>query len=231
MSMLACVRGSFLLASLLLLASGASAKEYGTYDPKRTLTVTETPSGKKYGFDLAYLDQMLADLASHASDYPPRFDTPQDRQRATQDVKTLSGMLDVLINVPSPNPDLLVRAARLNSIGHNLEIPGAAEKADANFNKLLAIAPADPRTNYLYGMFLAGSARSKEALPYLERALAGGINHAGYAIGMTHLALGDNSQALKYLEDYKRRQPGDKDVDQLIDAVRSGRIEIKRVPG
>ena len=88
----------------LSLASTASAREYGTYDPKRLLTVSETPSGKKYGFDTAYLDWMLNDLSAHAKNYPPQFDTPNDKQRAAQDVKTLSGMLDVLDQRPQSKP-------------------------------------------------------------------------------------------------------------------------------
>ena len=34
-------------------------------------------------------------------------------------------------------------------------------------------------------------------------------------------------EALKYLEDYKRRRPGDANADRFIDAIRNGRIEIR----
>lgn len=220
----------FAVALVLLVTSTASAREYGTYDPKRLLTISETPSGKKYGFDGGYFDRMLNDLSSHARNYPPQFDTPQDQQRATQDVKALSGMLDILINVPAPSPELLVRAGYLNSIGHNLNIAGAAEKANSIFQRLLADTPADPRGNFMYGTFLAGVAKPKEALPYLEKALAAGVIDAAYALGMTHLTLGDKEQALRNLADYKRRRPADGDVDKLIDAIRNGKIEFKRSP-
>lgn len=222
----------FLLVILVaLVVPSASAREYGNYDPKRLLTVAETPSGKKYGFDGAYLDQMLNDLSAHAKNYPPQFDTPQDQQRATQDVKALSGMLDILINVPTPNPELLARAGYLNSIGHNLNIPGAAEKANSIFLRLLSAAPSDPRGNYMYGTFLASAGKPKEALPYLEKALSAGVVDATYAIGMTYLTLGDKERALKNLESYKRRKPSDGNVDKLIDAIRNGKIEFKRSPG
>lgn len=221
-----------LLAFLVVLTtSSVNAREYGNYDPKRLVTVSETPSGKKYGFDGAYCDQMLNDLSAHAKNYPPQFDTPQDKQRATQDAKALSGMLDILINVPTPNPELLVRAAYANSIGHNLDIPGAAEKANSIFLKLLAAAPSDPRGNYMYGTFLAGVGKPKEALPYLKKASSVGVVDAAYGIGMTYLTLGDKEQALKNLEDYKRRKPSDGSVDKLIDAIRNGKIEFKKNPG
>jgi len=221
----------YLLALALLLNFSVShAKEYGQYDPKRLLTVSESPSGKKYGFDAVYLDQMLNDLGFHAKNYPPNFDTPQDRQRAIRDVKTLSGMLDILINVPTANPDLLVRAGFLNSIGYNLNIAGSGEKTSSIFQRLLAAAPSDPRGNFMYGAFLAGSNKPKEALPYLEKALALGVVDAAYAIGMTYLTLGDRKRALENLEDYKRRKPNDGNVGKLIDAIRNEKIEFKKNP-
>lgn len=215
---------------VLLVSFAASAKEYGNYDSKRLLAISETPSGKKYSVDSAYLDQMLNDLSVHAKNYPPQFDTPQDRQRATQDVKALSGILDILIDAPTPNPEFLIRAGYLNSIGHNLEIAGSADKANLIFQRLLAVAPADPRGNYMYGTFLAGVGKPKDALSYLEKALAVGVTDAAYAIGMSYLSLGDKEQALKSLEDYKRRKPSDTNVDKLIDAIRNGKIDVKKGP-
>jgi len=213
---------------MLLASSFTYATEYGHYDPKRILTVSETPSGKKHGIDGKYLDQMLSDLARHAKNYPPQFDTPQDRQRAIQDIKTLSGMLDILVNGPSPNPEILWRAGFLNSMGHNLDISGSAEKASATFQKLLAVSPSDSRGNYMYGTFLAGTGKPKEALPYLEKALAVGVTDAAYALGMTYLTLGNKQKALENLEAYRQRNPNDGNVAKLIDGIRNGKVEIKR---
>jgi tetratricopeptide (TPR) repeat protein len=137
-------------------------------------------------------------------------------------------MLDVLINVPSPDLGLLTLASDVNSIGHNLDISGAAQKANSNFLRLLAIAPENPRGNYRYGTFLAGIGKSKEALPYLSKALTLGVDDAEYAIGMAHLTLGDKEQALKSLEHYKQRRPNDSNVDSILDAVRNGKIEFKK---
>lgn len=219
---------SIYMVIILLTCSGAFAKEYGNYDPKRMLVTAETAAGKKHSLDVAYLDQMLNDLASHARNYPARFDTPQDRQRAVKDVQMLSGMLDSLINGPNPNPELLVRAGFLNSMGHNLDIAGSADKANAIFQRLLAVALAHPRGNYMYGTFLAGTGKPKEALPYLDNALRAGVAEAAYAMGMSYLALGDKAKALDSLADYKRHNPGDSKVDSLMDAIRSGKLELKQ---
>lgn len=219
----------FLLTlSMLLTFPLAYAKEYGNYDLKRMLTVSESPSGKKYGVDNKYLDRMLSDLALHAKNYPPQFDTPQDLQRATRDVKNLSGILDILVNVPSPNPEFLWRAGFLNSMGYNLNISGSAEKTSASFQKLLAASPSDPRGNYMYGTFLAGASKPKEAIPYLEKAISVGVIDAAYALGMAYLILGDKKRALVNLENYRQRNPSDNNITKLIDGIRNGKVEFKR---
>ena len=224
------MRIAYFAFSLLFAFSFAQAAEYGSYEPKRILTVTETSSGKTYGIDTKYLDQILNDLGRHAKNYPPQFDTPQDKPRAVQDIKMLSGMLDILINGPSPNPEILWRAGFLNSMGHNLDIAGSAEKTFTIFQKLLAIYPSDPRGNYMYGAFLAGLGKPKEALPYLEKALSVGVTDAAYALGMTHLSLGNKESALVNLEAYRQRNPDDMNIAKLIDAIRNGKVEIKRNP-
>ncbi len=83
----------------------------------------------------------------------------------------------------------------------------------------------------MYGTLLAGVGKPKEALPYLEKALAVGVADAAYAIGIAYLTLGDKERALRNLEDYKARNPGDTSVDKLMDAIRNGKVEFKRSPG
>jgi len=221
------MRTCLLALSLLLTFTLAYGKGYGRYDPQRLLTISETPSGKRYGVDEAYLDRMLNDLALHAKNYPPRFDTPQDRQRAIRDVRILSGMFDILISGPAANTGLLARAGLLNSIGYNLNIAGSAEKTTAIFQRLLAAAPSDPQGNYRYGMFLAEAGKPKEALPFLEKALAAGVTNAAYTLGMTYLALGDKQNALNNLEIYSQHRPSDGNAARIIDAIRNGKVKIK----
>lgn len=218
--------------TLLLAAACAAfpvwAAPYGNHDARRILSTTDSPAGKRHGIDLPYLDNMLADIASHARNYPPLFDSDADRQRATRDAATLAGMLGLLTQDAGAHPEILFRAAMANSYGHNLQINGAAEKANGLFQRLLAAAPDHPRSNHAYGVFLAGVAKSAESLPYLEKALAAGIVEAGYALGLVHLGLGDQAKALQYLETYKARIPADQHVATLIEAIRSGKVTVKR---
>lgn len=222
------LRGCLLVFAAMTASAGASAAAYGDYDPKRILVVQESPAGKRHGVDVTYLDKVMADLTAHTRSFPPVFDTPQDRQRAVQDVRVLTGMLEPLVNAPGASPELLARAAHLHGIGHNLDIPGSAEKANALFLKLLAVVPAEPRANFMYGTFLAGVGKGREALPYLEKALALGVVDAGYALGLTQLSIGEKDKAIRSLQEYRRRNPGDPNIDRLIEAARSGNIEVRK---
>ncbi|MDR0480701.1 MAG: hypothetical protein LBG66_02305, partial [Gallionellaceae bacterium] len=76
----------------------------------------------------------------------------------------------------------------------------------------------------------SGTGKPNEALPYLKKALAGGIADANYSIGMTYLALGDKELALKNLESYAQRRPDDEKVKAFIEAIRDGKVTIKKTP-
>ena len=214
----------FIILSIFLCSTFALAKEYGTYDPKKILAVAESPSGKKDDIDLEYLDLMLHNLALHAKNRPASFDTPQDRQRAVADIDTLSRILDALAKPADANPEILRRAGFLNSMGHNMDIPGCGRKALSNFLQLLSIAPSDPGGNYMYGTFLASSGKAREALPYLKRALAAGEADASLALGTTYLSLDDETKALENLEAFRQSNPDDPSVAKLIDAIRNGKM-------
>lgn len=218
------------LIFVLLFASVAHAAAYGHYNMKLILTVSETPSWEQYSINTSYLNKILTDLSIHAKNYPPQFDTLQDRQRATYDVNTLSGIFDSLTSAKNSNPVYLGIAAKINAIGHNLDIPGDGEKADTFFRRLLTVEPSNSRANYAYGTFLASVGEPKKALPYLNKALAGGITDANYTIGMTYLELGNKEKALKCFEKYKQYNPSDKNVDKLIDAIRNGKFKLKQSP-
>jgi len=193
----------------------------------KVLKLSESPSGKSATIDMGTLDVIIADLSYHAKNYPPKFDSENDKNRASKDVKILSRMLDIMVKNPKADPRLLKRSATINSIGHNLNIKGAAQKADRDYKNLLAQKPNDASGNSMYGAFLAGSNQAKEALPYLQKAIALGSRDAHFSLGMVYLSQKDTEQALNNFESYKKGKPNDKSVDKLIEAIKSGDIKFK----
>lgn len=212
-----------LLLVLTLVAPMAYATGYPEYDPQKILTVSENASGQKaYGLDLRYLDRMLGDLSRHAGRYPPSFDSTEEKQRAVQDLNALSGMLGLLLKDAKPNPQILFRSAITNRMGHNLDIPGAAEKAEKQFQTLLQVEPNAPQGNYQFGIFLAETGRPERSIPYLEKALALGLEEANYSLAMAYLGLGNKKEAVVRLNRYLKEKPNDNAAQKLLQAIEAG---------
>jgi len=73
---------------LLHVVAPAHAKEYGHYDLKQLVTLSESASGQHSAtINFRHMDQVLDDLAVHAGSYPVRFDSADDARRAQLDVK------------------------------------------------------------------------------------------------------------------------------------------------
>lgn len=221
------MRTILILTLFLFALVGAHAKEYPKYDMKRVFPGSGSASNTGLGVDAKYLNELLDDLSSHALNYPPQFDTIEQRQRAVLDVVTISGILKTVTSHPDTDPEMLLQLSVLNSIGHNLNIDGAANEASRSFQRLLVVAPSHPRGNYLFGLFLAGIARPQEAIPHLEKALAAGVAEAPYTLGMTYLTVGDKQKALDNLELYQTRNPDNSNVKALVEGIRNGNFEVR----
>ena len=216
---------------LLLSSSGLWAAEYGTYDLKKTYSTRDGDAGRKrIVVDLRYLDGIIDDLSSHAADYPPRFESDTERLRAAHDAKQLARVLDILSRGRNADRRILLRAAVVCSLAHNLDVPDAAAKADRLFRDLLVRYPGDAEVHFRYGMFLAGTGHADDGLAHLERALAGGVKAADYPLGMVYLSKGDKDHALRHLKAYRKTDPGDASVESLIRAVESGAVTVREKP-
>jgi tetratricopeptide (TPR) repeat protein len=211
-------------------------RPYVRHDLSKAMTINDGAAGKKtVSIDLRVVAAAVDDLSRHARDYPPKFREQEERVDAEQDAKSLSQLFDLLTG---PEGDevgvhVLLLAARLESIGHNLEIKGAAARAVRHFERLLAREPDHAEANLRYGGFLAGTAtRQKDSIPYLEKALRLGEEGARFTLGMAHLMLRDQDRALEHLEEYAKRHPGHTTTLELIAAIKSGRIErLESRPG
>lgn len=216
-----------LIALLALCSAGAHAADYGRYDLNQLVSQNARPATGAT-LNMALVDQMLSALQQHAGNYPPKFDSPADMQRAKADAGKLMGMLGAVFSTGPAPPDMLLRMGVLGAVSHNMEVPGGAAYAQTHFERLLKTDPAHAAGNFQYGTFLGNTGRAKEALPHLVKAKDRGVVPALHAIGMSHLMLGDQALALENLQAYQKAVPGDASVGKLIDAVRAGKVDVKR---
>src|SRR5262245_3890013 len=202
--------------------------EYGDYDARKCQKVAKPEDGKE-PLDLKCVDGIMDDLAKHAKGFPPNFRSKKEQERAERDVKMLSAMFAPIAAKDDAEVEILLRAGFLNSMGHNLDIEGSAEKAINYFERLLKKEPDHVKGNYLYGIFLASTAKyQKESVKYLEKAYQFGIQDAAYTLGFVHLILGDKHKSLKFLEAYVRSNPDDERAKRLLENIKSGKGEVKR---
>jgi tetratricopeptide (TPR) repeat protein len=202
--------------------------EYGDYDARKCLKVAKAEDGKE-SLDLKCVDGIMDDLAKHAKGFPPSFRSKEEKGRAERDVKMLSAMFAPIAAKDDAEMEILLRAGFLNSMGHNLDIQGSAERAINYFERLLKKESDHVKGNYYYGGFLAAIPnRQKESLKYLEKAYQLGIEDAAYTLGLTHLILGDKNKFLEYFEAYVRSNPDNESAKRLLENIKSGKGEVKR---
>lgn len=219
-----------LAATLLLACAALFAKPYPKYDVVKSVLHDQ-------GFDGDAADKIREDLADHAGEYPPKFDNETDRKRAEKDAVTLARLYSGLIEqkiVTEKQPEryrsVLHSIARLNWIAHNLDVPGAAAKADQHYRLLLAALPQKQRAGMQgeYGSFLASIGQTDAAVKMLNEAVQGGSERSRLPLGMALLSQGKKAESLKQLRAYAKKYPQDERAAKFIDAVENGRFEVRR---
>ena len=219
-----------LAATLLLACATVFAKPYPKYDVVKSVLHDQ-------GFDGDAADKIREDLADHAGEYPPKFDNEADRKRAEKDAVTLarlySGLLEQKIvteKQPEQYRSVLHSIARLSWIAHNLDVPGAAAKADQHYRLLLAALPQKQRAGMRseYGGFLASVGQTDAAVKMLNEAVQGGSDRSRLPLGMALLSQEKKAESLKQLRAYAKKCPQDERAAKFIDAVENGRFEVKR---
>ena len=170
----------------ILLALAAHAALAAPYQPLNLQSlVSGSPEHPPINVNMHAVQRAFDNLAAHAAEYPVQFDNDVDRRRAIADLQPLGVLLDSLVQNNTPRAGaapsqgylaLLQMRARLNWMGHNLDQAGYAERAEADYARLLAFAPAaaKPAVQGEFGNFLASSARMERAIPMLRAAYQAG---------------------------------------------------------
>ncbi len=203
--------------------------EYGTHDLEKLLGTRPGPDGKVTRFvDMQVVRAIFDDLAAHARNYPTTFRSDEERARARRDANGLGGLLDAVTQTADAPVEMLVLAGRVHAMAHNLDVPQAAERATACFERVLASRPEDAQANFHFGVFLAATgSRPDDAVACLEKATTLGVVDAWFSLGMLHLTLGDRERGLSCLETYSTKVPGDVQARELLEGLRAGTLEFE----
>lgn len=224
------IKRTFLIVLLIFINMDAYAVPYGNYNLEKIPQKKEEPSGTKYSLDINYLDTILQDLMQHAFQYPAKFDSAEEKKRATLDTLGLISMLNIYINnTPNPHFYILGRGALVNHIGYTLNIPDSDKRATELYQRLLKSKPDDQESNYFYGVFLLSSGKCKQSVNYFDKAIKGGYIYAQLIQGVAYISCGDKKNALRALNAYREKRPDDEKANYLINAIEADRFEIKNI--
>lgn len=190
------------------------------------MAVSVSTTAADVSIRLSDIDASLDRIAEHAKQYPPRFSSPEERERTEQDLKNTIKLLDTLTARYPNNPDLLLRKGMANAMGHNFDYPGCAEKAIAAFEKSISLDPNNARTLYEYGGFLAGTKLFDKSIPYLEKAIQLGEERAHYPLAFVYIKKHDPGKALPEFQAYLKSYPDDPTAKKMVSNIESGKLDV-----
>ena len=202
---------------------------YAVHDIEQVLGSRPGADGKiQHYVDIQLVKSIYDDLARHAQNYPVDLRSDAERERARNDAGGLSVIMESVTVAPDAPTELLLLAARVHALAHNLDVPQAAGRATASFERILAREPDNAEANFHFGAFLAASdQRPKDAAACLEKAARAGIDAAWFSLGMLQLTQGDQEHALQSLETYTARMPSDTRTRKMVEGLRSGKLKFK----
>ena len=174
--------------------------------------------------DVTEIDDFLQLVEGKARHYPPRFSDRQERRGYQDKLKEITQKLDVYAEQPNASLDVLSRAFKASVMARNLDMGSAyTTKSLAYAQRILAIAPDDPETNFWFGFGLSEGGGQREAIPYLNKAMQAGVQEAFLSATNNYLWLEQKKNALQTLKNYKTQYPDEAEVtDKLISEVESG---------
>lgn len=218
---------------LAALFSGALAVAHAKPYPKHDLSKIVTPQS----INFAVAEQVYKDLRPHAEMYPPHFDNAQDKATATAEAKELARIYNGLFATKIITPQheayraLMHRAARVNWIAHNLDVPQTAAYADRYYQTLLATASGKEKAAVSgeYGNFSASVGQTDKAVSLLKQSVQSGNTAAKKSLAMALLTQGKKAEAEQSLREYIKAYPNDKQAKDVLEAVQAGRVEIKTI--
>ena len=175
--------------------------------------------------DVTEIDDFLQLVEGKARHYPPRFTERQERKGYEVKLKEITHKLDALAEKPNASMDILTRAFKASVMARNLDLGTAYTSKSLTYaQRILAINPNDPETNFWFGFGLSEGGGQREAIPYLDKAIKGGVQEAYLSAANNFLWLEQKINALQTLKNYKINYPDEPEVvDRLIQEVESGK--------
>lgn len=196
----------------------------------KTVLIDQQSSGINK-LDVSLLDDFIEDVSPNARHYPPNFPNRSQRHYTREKIKVLADWIEPYASNPSASYDVLIRAAKLNGMGRNLDLgTDYAIRGGRYVDRAIKSDPNSGEANFLYGMMLSEGGGFKEGQKYLDRAIALNYTEAEQSTAQSDLLSDRRSQALDRLRRLEQQMPNDPIIPQQIKIVEDGKFYIWDIP-
>ena len=182
--------------------------------------------------DITEIDDFLQLVEGKARHYPPRFTDRKERRGFESKLKELTLQLDTLASQPNASFDVLIRAFKASVLARNLDLGSVYTTKSLDYaQRILKINKDDAEANFWFGFALSEGGGHREAMPYLDKAMKGGVQEAYLSATNNYIALEQKKNAVQTLKTYKAKYPQEAEVaDRLIVEIeKQGRWNVWQV--
>lgn len=181
--------------------------------------------------DVSLLDDFIADVSPNARHYPPNFPNRSQRYYTREKIKVLADWIEPYAKSPNASYDVLLRAAKLNGMGRNLDLGSDYTVRGGQYvDRAIKIQPDSAEANFLYGMMLSEGGGFKEGKKYLDRAASLGYTEAEQSLAQSDLLSDRRDDALARLRRLAGQYPNNTVIPQQIKIVEAGNFYIWDIP-
>ena len=181
--------------------------------------------------DVSLLDDFIEDVSPNARHYPPNFPNRTQRHYTREKIKVLAEWIEPYAKSPNASYDVLIRAAKLNGMGRNLDLGSDYTVRGGQYvDRAIKIQPDSGEANFLYGLMLSEGGGFKEGQKYLDRAVALGYTEAEQSLAQSDLLSDRRTNALERLRRLEGKYPSNTVIPQQIKLVEEGKFYIWDIP-
>ena len=180
--------------------------------------------------DVSVLDDFITYATPMARHYPPVFSSRTERYNATERLKSLTAWIESYAQNPNASYEVLLRAAKLNAMGRNLDLGSDYAVRAGNYIARAVRLNDTAEANFLYGAMLAEGGGFKEGTKYLEKAEKMGYLEATQSLAQADLLDDKKDRAIQRLTEFKARNPDNPYIDEQLRIIDSGKYYIWDIP-
>ena len=180
--------------------------------------------------DVSVLDDFITYATPMARHYPPVFSSRTERYNTTERLKSLTAWIESYAQNPNASYEVLLRAAKLNAMGRNLDLGSDYAVRAGNYIARAIKLNDTAEANFLYGAMLAEGGGFKEGAKYLEKAEKMGYLEATQSLAQADLLDDKKDRAIQRLTEFKAKNPDNPYIDEQLRIVNSGKYYIWDIP-